>query len=52
MRLKINGEVVVEGSDVTVADMSDLVKVNDCVRRAQALLDKYDDIDLIEIERI
>lgn len=51
MRLKINGEVVVEGSVVTVSDMDELVKINDVYRRARALLDKYDDITLIEVER-
>ncbi len=52
MKLKINGVLVVDGSTVTVSDTEDLVKVNLALRLARSILDKYPDIDLIEVERI
>lgn len=52
MRLKINGVMVVEGDEVTVSDTANLVKVNAVYRHAKNLLDQYDDINLIVVERI
>ncbi len=52
MRLKINGVLVVEGTEVTVSDVADLVKVNEVYRFGKNLLDKHDDINTIVVERI
>ena len=52
MKLKINGVLVVDGSTVTVSDTDDLVKVNLVLRLARSILDRYPDVDLIEVERI
>ena len=52
MKLKINGVLVVDGSTVTVSDTDDLVKVNLALRLARSILDKYPDVNLVEIERI
>lgn len=41
-----------DGSAVTVSDTDDLVKVNAVLRLARSILDRYADIDLIEVERI
>lgn len=52
MKLKINGVVVVDGDAVTVSDVVDLAKVNAIYRFGKTLLEQYDDITLIEVERI
>lgn len=52
MKLKINGVLVVDGSTVTVSDTDDLVKVNAAHRLARSILDRYPEINLIEVERI
>lgn len=52
MKLKINGVVVVEGDEVTVSNTADLVKVNEVYARARSLLDKYEDITHIDVQRI
>jgi len=52
LKLKINGVLVVDGSTVTVSDTDDLMKVNAAHRLGKSLLDRYSDINLIEVERI
>lgn len=52
MKLKINGIVVVEGTEVVVSNVADLEKVNEAYRLIRNLLDRYDDIDNIEVERM
>lgn len=40
------------GETVTVEDTDDLLKINAAYRLGKNLLDRYSDIDLIEVERV
>lgn len=51
MKIKINGNLVMDGDSVTVTDTVDLTKVNTVYRVAKSILDRFPDIVLVEIER-
>lgn len=52
MKIKIDGDLVMDGDVVTVTDVDDLTKVNLVYRVAKSILDRFPDITLVEIERI